>query len=108
MLLRARPLGALAAEQQQRLVPESATEWIDSASIEEEVVNRKATNFATAIARFAANAAMIALRPTTRAQRISPLVPLKIPGRGSYWEVRDFSSVIAVTGVGSMPYPRAR
>src|SRR3954454_11581208 len=44
-------------------LPESATEWIDSASIEDEPVSSQATNFVTAIPRFAVSAAMIALVP---------------------------------------------
>ncbi|GAA3130990.1 hypothetical protein GCM10020001_061300 [Nonomuraea salmonea] len=44
-------------------LPESATEWMPSASIDEEPVKTAATNLATAIAKFADNAAMIALVP---------------------------------------------
>ncbi|GAA2214349.1 hypothetical protein GCM10009850_098140 [Nonomuraea monospora] len=44
-------------------MPESATEWMPSASIEEDPVNAAATNFATAIAKFAVKAATIALVP---------------------------------------------
>ena len=44
-------------------MPESATEWTDSASIELEPVSRYATNFVMAMPRFAANAATIALVP---------------------------------------------
>jgi hypothetical protein len=41
----------------------SASECTASASIDDEPVTRKPTNFATAIPAFAANAAMIALVP---------------------------------------------
>ena len=41
-------------------MPVSATEWIDSASIEAAPVNRNATNLAIAIPRLARNAAKIA------------------------------------------------
>jgi hypothetical protein len=41
-------------------LPVSATEWIDSASIEAAPVNRNATNLAIAIPRLARNAAKIA------------------------------------------------
>src|SRR5690606_29620094 len=44
-------------------LPESATEWADSASMEEDPVARNATNFPAAIAKFASRAAMIALVP---------------------------------------------
>src|SRR5690606_18430668 len=44
-------------------LPESARECTDSASIDEELLKRNATNFATAIARLAARAATIALVP---------------------------------------------
>jgi hypothetical protein len=41
-------------------LPASATEWIDSASIEAAPVNTNATNLAIAIPRLARNAAKIA------------------------------------------------
>jgi hypothetical protein len=41
-------------------LPVSATEWIDSASIEAAPVNRNATNLTTAMPRLARNAARIA------------------------------------------------
>ncbi|GAB2916930.1 hypothetical protein GCM10027203_15700 [Nonomuraea fastidiosa] len=44
-------------------LPESATEWMPSASIDEEPVKNAATNLDTAIAKFADNAAMIAFVP---------------------------------------------
>src|SRR5215469_11238188 len=44
-------------------LPESATEWTDSASIEADPVITKATNFVAAMPRLAANAAMTVLRP---------------------------------------------
>jgi hypothetical protein len=44
-------------------LPVSATEWIDSASMEAAPVNRNATNFAVAIPRLARNAAKIARLP---------------------------------------------
>lgn len=44
-------------------LPESATEWTLSASIEEDPLKRNATNLATAMARLAASAATIALVP---------------------------------------------
>jgi hypothetical protein len=44
-------------------LPESATEWIASASIDEAPVTRKATNLAMAIPRLASKAAMIAVVP---------------------------------------------
>jgi hypothetical protein len=44
-------------------LPESATEWIDSASIDAEPVITNPTNLATAMPAFATNAAMIALVP---------------------------------------------
>ncbi len=45
-------------------LPESATEWIASASIDENPVRKNATNFVTAIPRFARSAAMTARVPT--------------------------------------------
>jgi hypothetical protein len=44
-------------------LPESATEWIDSASIELDWVSRNATNLVIAMPRFATSAARIALVP---------------------------------------------
>ncbi|GAB2759020.1 hypothetical protein GCM10027090_31780 [Sinomonas soli] len=44
-------------------MPESATEWIASASIDEDAVSAKARNFITAIDRFAVSAATTALVP---------------------------------------------
>src|SRR5918912_3366346 len=44
-------------------LPESATEWMDSASIDDEPVSSHAMNFVKAMPRFAASAAMIALVP---------------------------------------------
>jgi hypothetical protein len=44
-------------------LPESATEWTDSASIELDPVSKYATNFVMAMPTFAANAATIALVP---------------------------------------------
>ena len=44
-------------------MPESATEWIASASIEENPVRKKAMNFVAAMPRFASSAAMTALVP---------------------------------------------
>ncbi|GAA1619499.1 hypothetical protein GCM10009733_014840 [Nonomuraea maheshkhaliensis] len=44
-------------------LPESATEWMPSASIEDDPVKNAATNLATAMAKFADNAAMIAFVP---------------------------------------------
>ena len=43
--------------------PESATEWMDSASIDDENVSRNAMNFVSAMPRFAASAATIARVP---------------------------------------------
>ena len=44
-------------------MPESATEWMASASIEENPVRKKARNFVAAIPRFARSAATTALVP---------------------------------------------
>ena len=44
-------------------MPESATEWTPSASIEDEPLKANATNLAAAMARLAPSAAMIALVP---------------------------------------------
>src|SRR6478736_1240053 len=44
-------------------LPESATEWIASASIDEKPVRKNARNFVTAIPRFASNAATTAAVP---------------------------------------------
>src|SRR3954454_15190187 len=44
-------------------LPESATEWIDSASIELDWVSRNATNFVRAMPRLAASAARMARVP---------------------------------------------
>ena len=44
-------------------LPESATEWIDSASIDDEPVRKNATNLVTAMPRFANNAATTAFVP---------------------------------------------
>src|ERR1700755_3058476 len=44
-------------------LPESATEWIDSASIDEEPVSANAPNFVTAMPRLAPSAARIAFVP---------------------------------------------
>ena len=44
-------------------MPESATEWMLSASIDENPVSRKAMNFVTAIPMFARRAATTALVP---------------------------------------------
>ncbi len=53
-------------------LPESATEWIDSASIDDDPVSRKATNLVTAMPRLAASAAMIALLPPSVLSRSAP------------------------------------
>jgi hypothetical protein len=57
VVLVGRPRRAGAAEEQEAV---SATEWIDSASIDEAPVTRNPTNFAIAIPRLARNAAAIA------------------------------------------------
>jgi hypothetical protein len=44
-------------------LPESATEWIASASMEENPVRKKARNLVAAMPRFASSAAMTALVP---------------------------------------------
>ncbi|GAA2286344.1 hypothetical protein GCM10010149_35540 [Nonomuraea roseoviolacea subsp. roseoviolacea] len=44
-------------------MPESATEWMPSASIDDEPVKKAATNFDAAMARLADKAAMIAFVP---------------------------------------------
>ena len=49
--------------------PESATEWTDSASIDEEPVTRKATNLVTAMPRLASSAATTALVPPSALTR---------------------------------------
>ena len=57
-------------------LPESASEWIDSPSIDDDPEKTYATNFITAMPRFAASAAMMALVPpevlTDRSLRSRP------------------------------------
>ncbi len=78
-------------------MPESATEWMDSASIDDEPVSRKATNLVTAMPRFAISAAMIALLPPDGAHA-APRPPAAVP----------LSTSIGSIGVGSTPWRRAR
>ncbi len=82
-------------------MPESATEWIDSASIDDDWVRRNATNFVAAIPRLAANAAMIALLPPP-ALICQPIPSVRI-GLDS-----SFISEIAGTAIGSSPCASAR
>jgi hypothetical protein len=57
------PLRPPATDQQQHLVPESATEWIASASIDDDWVSAKAMNLVTAMPRLAKSAATTPLVP---------------------------------------------
>ena len=50
-------------------MPESATEWIASASIDDAPVRAKAANFVTAMKQLASNAAMTALVPPSALTR---------------------------------------
>jgi hypothetical protein len=85
-------------------LPVSARECTASASMDEDVVIRNATNLVTAMPRLASNAAMIALVPlSTLIARSSPLHRER---RGYRRAV--FSWVIGVIGVGSTPSTSAR
>ena len=53
-------------------MPESATEWIASASIDAEPEKNHAMNFASAMPMFARNAAMIALLPPDALMTANP------------------------------------
>jgi hypothetical protein len=50
-------------------MPESPTEWMASANMEDDSVRMNATNFKTAMVRLAARAATIALVPPVAAKR---------------------------------------
>ena len=62
----------LGAEQESSWLPESATERIDSASIDEDAVSRNATNFMTAMDKLAVSAAIIALLPALADMDMAP------------------------------------
>ena len=76
-----RALGSIAAEQQERLVAVSASECTDSASIDDDAVNRNATNLVTAMPRLANIAVTTALT--------LPSVPRKTPYEPGLKQRRD-------------------
>src|SRR5258705_1398394 len=75
-------------------LPESATEWIDSASIDEEPVSANAANLVTAMPMFAPSAATIALVPPA----VLTATPRRKMRRCSSRQLRGGNYVVAAHG----------